>query len=122
MENPEEFVVISRYTREQAIDDGVLVDVTVQATETGILLPTVITDHLHNALEEIPADSAGQDYRGRLHDVLWMTFLKLRSFGSKKLSEVEFPAEVKVIIDGRTHALWIVVDGDGLTIMYPEDY
>ncbi len=118
----DDFVVVSRYTREQAIEDGMLADVTAQARETGILLPTVITDHLHNVLEEIPPESVGQDYRGRLHDVLWMTFLKLKSFGSKKLSEVEFPADVEVIIDGKIRRLWIVIDGDGLTIMYPEDY
>jgi hypothetical protein len=39
--------IISRYTRAQAIEDGVLVDVTEQAKETGLLLPTVITDHVH---------------------------------------------------------------------------
>ena len=118
----QDFELISSYSRQQAIEDGVLVDVTVQARETGILLPTVLTDHLHHVLEEIPAGSLGQDYRGRLYDVLWMTFLKLKSFGGKKLTEVEFPAEVKVIVDGTTHTLWIVIDGDGLTIMYPEDY
>jgi|SRR5579884_158026 len=122
MDGFQDFELISSYSRQQAIEDGVLVDVTVQARETGILLPTVLTDHLHHVLEEVPAESLGQDYRGRLHDVLWMTFLKLKSFGGKKLSEVGFPAEVKVIIDGTTHTLWIVIDGDGLTIMYPDDY
>jgi hypothetical protein len=38
--------IISRYTRVQAIEDGVLVEVSRQAKETGIFLPTVITDHL----------------------------------------------------------------------------
>lgn len=51
--------IISRYTRAQAIEDGVLVDVTEQAKETGMLLPTVITDHVHNVLEDIPESSAG---------------------------------------------------------------
>jgi hypothetical protein len=46
-----------------------------------------------------------------------MTFLKLKSFGAKMISAVEFPVEMQVIIDGRTHQLWIVVDGDGLTII-----
>ena len=78
----EDFTVISRYTRQHAIEDGVVVDVTPQARETGILLPTVLTDHLQQFLEEIPAESSGKDYRGRLHDVLWMTFLKLKSFGT----------------------------------------
>ena len=112
--------IISRYTRANAIDDGVLVDVTQQARETGIRLPTVITDHLHCVLEEIPETSRGQDWRGRLHDVLWMTFLKLKAMQARQSED--FPAEVKVIIDGQTQTLWAVVDGDGLTIMYPEDY
>ena len=110
------------YTREQAIEDGVLADVTEQARETEIVLPTVLTDHLHQTLEHIPDASAGQDYRGRLHDVLWMTFLKLKSMKARKMGAEDFPAEVEVIIDGTLHKLWIVIDGDGLTIMYPEDY
>ncbi len=114
--------VISRYTREQAIEDGVLADITQQARETGIALPTAITDHLHQVLVDIPETSVGQDYRGRLHDVLWMTFLKLKRLQANRISAEDFPAEVEVIIDGSKHKLWIVVDGDGLTIMYPEDY
>jgi hypothetical protein len=114
--------IISRYTRAQAIEDGVLVDVTEQAKETGMLLPTVITDHVHSVLEAIPESSAGQDYRGRLHDVLWMAYLKLRALKSKGIRESDFPTEFQVIIDGHTHSLWIDADGDGFTIMYPEDY
>ncbi len=112
--------IISRYTRENAIDDGVLVDVTEQAKETGIRLPTVITDHLQQVLEDIPETSAGQDYRGRLHDVLWMTFLKLRAIQATR--DDDFPALIDVIIDARKQTLWAVVDGEGLTIMFPEDY
>ena len=116
----DEWTVISRYSREQAIRDGVLIDVTIQAGETGIRVPTVITEHLHRVLTEIPATSQGQDWRGRLHDVLWMTFLKLKSMYESK--EDDFPAEVKVILDGELQTLWAVLDGDGLAIMYPEDY
>ena len=118
----EENQIISRYTRVQAIEDGVLVDVTEQAKETGLLLPTVITDHVHHTLEDIPKESLGQDYRGRLHDVLWMAYLKLRGLKSKGIKERDFPAEFQVIIDAQTHSLWIDADGDGFTIMYPEDY
>lgn len=116
----ERWMVISRYSREQAIRDGVLIDVTIQAGETGIRVPTVITEHLHRVLTEIPATSQGQDWRGRLHDVLWMTFLKLKLMYEGK--EDDFLAEVKVILDGELQTLWAVLDGDGLTIMYPEDY
>ena len=114
--------IISRYTRAQAIEDGVLVDVTEQAKETGLLLPTVITDHVHRVLEDIPKGSLGQDYRGRLPDVLWMAYLKLRELKSKGIKENDFPAKFQVIIDAQTHSLWIDADGDGFTIMYPEDY
>lgn len=114
--------IISRYTRAQAIEDGVLVDVTEQAKETGLLLPTVITDHVHGVLEDIPKESVGQDYRGRLHDVLWMAYLKLRALKSKGIRASDFPAEFQVIIDAHPHSLWIDADGDGFTIMYPEDY
>src|SRR5260370_41943058 len=112
--------VISRYTREQAIEDGVLADITQQARETGIVLPTAITDHLHQVLVDIPETSVGQDYRGRLHDVLWMTFLKLKSIQATR--DDDFPALIDVIIDARKQTLWAVVDGEGLTIMFPEDY
>jgi len=120
--NEDHINYIATYTREQAIEDGVLADVTEQARETGIRLPTAITNHLHETLENIPATSVGQDYRGRLHDVLWMTFLKLRSLVAKDCGLEVFPAEVDVLIDGKEQKLWIVIDGDGLTIMYPEDY
>jgi hypothetical protein len=112
--------VISRYTRGNAIDDGVLVDVTEQAKETGIRVPTVITSHLHQVLGDIFESSAGQDYRGRLHDVLWMTFLKLRAMQENRNDD--FPALVEVIIDSKKQTLWALVDSDGLTIMFPEDY
>lgn len=100
--------VIHSYTKENAIEDGALVDVTEQAKETGIILPTVITDHLHRVLEEIPQRSTGQDWRGRLHDVLWMTFLKLKAM--QTLRDAEFPVEIEVILDGKTETLWAVAE------------
>lgn len=112
--------IIFRYTRENAIDDGALVDVTEQAKETGIRVQTVITKHLHQVLEDIPETSAGQDYCGRLHDVLWMTVLKLKAMQATR--NEDFPALVDLIIDGQKQTLWALVDGDGLTIMFPEDY
>jgi uncharacterized protein DUF6573 len=68
--NEDHINYVATYTRAQAVEDGVLIDITEQAKETGLLLPTVITDHVHNVLECIPKESVGQDYRGRLHDLL----------------------------------------------------
>ena len=38
--------IISCYTRQQAIEDGVLVDVTEQAKQIGFKVNTCVTDHL----------------------------------------------------------------------------
>ena len=46
MSNDNNWNVIYSYTRAQAIEDGVLVDVTEQAKATGFKLPTVVTDNL----------------------------------------------------------------------------
>ncbi len=62
------------YTRGQAIADGTLVDVTDQAQEVGIKLPTAVTREVweaYVALSDVARD-AGNDERGRLHDILWM--------------------------------------------------
>lgn len=61
--------VISIYSRADAIDDGVLVDVTPLAREAGYRVPVAITAGLHAALSDIPAGS-GEDYVGRLWDLL----------------------------------------------------
>ena len=121
MDDQDGFTIISKYSREEGIRDGVLIDATPQARETGICLPTAITDHLYYCLQEIPAESVGQDYRGRLHDVLWITHLKLTAL-SRNPGVPEFPVEIQVWLDGVLTRLWIFVDGDGLTIMFPEDY
>ncbi len=66
--------IISSYSRADAIDDGVLIDVTETAKEAGFCYPVAITRNLwHSWL--VPSDnvkSIGQDLEGRLWDVLWM--------------------------------------------------
>lgn len=65
--------VIYAYTRAQAIADGVLVDVSETAKQTGFKLPVAITDALHSRLTPTKADQAlGQNYDGRLWDMLWL--------------------------------------------------
>jgi len=71
--------VIFSYTRAQAIADGVLVDVTGVAKETGFKLPVAITEALHGRLAPTKADQAlGQDYDGRLWDVLWLAAFTIK--------------------------------------------
>ena len=74
--------VIYVYSRAQAIADGVLVDVTETAKEAGFKLPVVITEALHNRLTPTKADQTiGQDYDGRLWDVLWLAAFTIKLAG-----------------------------------------
>lgn len=78
---------LHRYTRAEAIADGVLVDVTPEATAGmlgGFSVPVAITAALHEAIAAIPPALEGlADVRGRLHDVLWMANVALRRQGAK---------------------------------------
>ena len=77
--------VIYAYTRQQAINDGVLVDVTEtkEAKEAGIKYPIAVTRAVWDAyIEWTEKDSDRQTYQdqtGRLWDVLWMFRLNARS-------------------------------------------
>lgn len=69
--------VIHSYTRAQAIEDGVLVDLTEWASNRqmrgGFTCPVAVTGALWGAIEAIPESMKGtQDVRGRAHDVLWL--------------------------------------------------
>jgi len=64
--------VIISYTRAQAIQDGVLVDVSDLAHEMGFRLSVAVTAAVWADIEDIPPRS-GQDTTGRLWDLLSST-------------------------------------------------
>jgi hypothetical protein len=68
----EDFDLISRYSRAQAIADGVLIDVTEVAREAGITYPTAITAAVHASYVRVPDGVTGQDEHGRLWDLVFM--------------------------------------------------
>jgi hypothetical protein len=77
---------ISVYTRRQAIDDGVLVDLMQPETvglvrEAGFRFPVAMTTTAFCAtVGELDTPlPAGQDLKGRLWDVLWMLKLAIKS-------------------------------------------
>ena len=72
-----EFNLIYSYSRAQAIEDGVLIDVTTQAKEAGFKFHTVVTDNLFHSYITPPAglEGEGQSISGRLHDL----FMVLRT-------------------------------------------
>ena len=138
----EGFEVVSVYTREQAIADGVLVDVTTIAKEAGFKLHTVVTRNVWERCVGVPErlEGQGQSEEGRLWDVLWMASIAARRAPAGE-NLVTFKVSVVDVqrSDGSTdrqeHVLWLHVGpGDraepvpslysrtGLTIMFPEDY
>jgi len=78
--------VISSYTRAQAIDDGVLVDVSEMAQEAGIKWPVAVTARLWGLIEPSEVEqSFGQSIDGRLWDVLCMLRFAIRSSNSREI-------------------------------------
>jgi hypothetical protein len=73
--------VISTYTRAQAIEDGVLIDVTEAAREAGFKYPVAITTLVHGEVVATPeiAIQQGESDSGRLWDVLWMARVAIKN-------------------------------------------
>jgi len=73
--------VIFSYTRKQAIEDGVLIDLTEWAKETGFRIPVACTSAVWHQYIVPPEGTRtfGQSERGRGHDVLWMLYTTIRA-------------------------------------------
>ena len=116
--------VLSMYSRQQALDNGTLVDVTPFAHDVGFRHPVALTRTVWERCVRVPGNLVGQDEGGRLWDVLWCCRVAVSRCHE---SHLRFPVRVQ---NGRTidsHTLWAICDGgdDGLpviTIMSPEDY
>jgi len=95
--------VIYAYTRAQAIADGVLIDVTRDATEAGFRYPMAITQTAWEDCVAWTDDDSNkqthQDQRGRLWDVLWMARMAVAE--NKNASTVHYKL-YRVPRDGKT--------------------
>lgn len=78
---------IHTYTRDQALNDGELVDVSLIAREAGFKVPVALTRSVfEDCVVWTPEDSkrqCHQDLEGRLWDVLWMCRQAARNGGSR---------------------------------------
>ena len=61
-----------RVRLEQAIDDGVLADVSSMGREVGIVIPVAVTEAVWAEYVKVPDGVVGQDETGRLWDILWV--------------------------------------------------
>ena len=71
--------IISAYTRADAIEDGVLVDITKIAQEAGFTVPVAVTSALFEILDpKLDLQNEGQDFHGRVWDMLWILRSEIR--------------------------------------------
>lgn len=71
--------IIDAYSRKDAIEDGVLFDVTETAKEAGFKWPVAITVGVWALINNIPSSKYYQSVSGRLWDVLWMAFRTIKT-------------------------------------------
>ena len=94
--------VIFAYTRAQAIEDGVLIDVSSLAKEAGFRYPVALTSAAWHWIEP-PEETIGQDATGRLWDLLNVLRYEIRkSKGDRIDFKVLFEqgsGEAKALVD-----------------------
>ena len=121
--------VISSYTREQAITDGVLIDITATAAEAGFKWPVAITAGAWSKYVDFPDRLKGfQDAAGRLRDIVRMLHCAIKA-GDMSGTDGLFKLHVRNDLRERTPPLVTLknVCGPGdtpepcITIMLPEE-
>ena len=120
------FESIYVYTRKQAIEDGVLVDISQMAKEAGFKYPTAITSTAWHkyVVPDGPMQGCGQSIEGRLWDVLvCLNFSVKKGDSSTVLFMVNFLMEAQ-----RTETVQLkAICGPGdnaepvITIMMPNE-
>lgn len=120
--------VISAYSRAQAIEDGVLVDVSETAAEAGFKVPVAVTQAVWSeviAPSQEAIDTLGQSANGRLWDVFWMLFVAV-----KQTKEPSHTLRYKLLVadtDGAKEVTLKAIIGPGdtpdavMTIMLPSE-
>ena len=85
------FTLISRYTRAEAIADGVLADVSETAREAGFAAPVAVTSAVWALIEPTEQEKGwGQDAAGRLWDLLRICRQAIRSRSTPTAGELLF--------------------------------
>ena len=89
------FEVIYSHSRTQALQDGVLIDVSKMAKEAGFKYPVAITSGIEGIIQRAIANPKYcNDYNGVLWDILWMCSMKVRSLTTYKDKISDFPFQV----------------------------
>ena len=118
------------YTREQAIEDGTLIDVTEWASADkgfigGFTCPVAMTSFLWTLvdIDSKKGNRTCQSTRGRAHDVLFMASLAVRSaLAAQSDGDGTISRAFKLRLGRKNEILRVVLDGDGVTIGWPSDF
>ena len=119
--------VIYAYTRAQALEDGVLIDVSSVAKEAGIKFPVAMTSTVWGEYVEVPEGVNCQDERGRLWDILWMLRCNARRGGDTLFFKLYVRNHNRERLDSRDLVTLKAVCGPGdtpepvITIMLPDE-
>ena len=122
-------VYVFTYTMANALNDGVLVDVSRMAKEAGFRHPAAITRTAWERYVAVPEEVSGyQTEDARLWDILWMTRFRTRIVDSGPLGETwEFELVVANDESGPQEVTLKAVCGPGdqgepvITIMMPKE-
>lgn len=76
---------IHRYSRKEAIADGVLIDVSSMAQKAGFKVPIAITSAVYTRIETIPKAYGHESIDGRLWDVLCMLKYAVRNCQGRRM-------------------------------------
>ncbi|HTN90421.1 MAG TPA: DUF6573 family protein [Sorangium sp.] len=95
--------LVYSYARRQALEDGVLIDVSATARELGVKIPVAVTSAVWARYVKLTpaAIRAGNGEQGRLWDILWM--FRWAALRAKDKSEVLF--QLHVVTDSITPSL-----------------
>ena len=117
--------IISSYSRAEALEDGVLVDVTKVAKEQGFKWPVAITQALFATINPSANEKhQGQDFTGRLWDVFTMLRHAMRGADT---TTIRFDVLMRTAGAMQVlHLMAVAGPGDDdepvITIGYPSDF
>ena len=117
--------IIDAYSRAQAIEEGVLVDVSSVAREAGIRFPVAMTRTVWSKYVEVPEGVKCQDESGRLWDILWMLRAQVRRGGDTLLFKLHVRSDNRDRIPPLVTLKAVCGPGDSgepvITIMLPAE-
>lgn len=74
-----DWAVIDAYSRKEALEDGVLWDVSTMASEAGFRFPVALTHAVREQCVTVPQGAIGQDESSRLWDILFLLAYTVRT-------------------------------------------